>query len=154
VQDVHDGIDAGILIECESRWRRRHKPPPRAHSWHTLNQVRNRSRTHTGQAPDRCRTNKQLSGLGDPKPTGLGMVSYSYFNLQMLQTVANCCKRFQFVARDGFGRSGQRACCKRFQSVAICYKLRNPACLSLGATRDGGRSYHATGYPTSARRGR
>jgi hypothetical protein len=61
------------------------------------------------------------------------MVSYSYFNLQMLQTVAdgfllllqlakvaNCCRWFQSVASEGFG---PRACCKLLQSVASCFNL-------------------------------
>src|SRR5580658_10084772 len=67
---------------------------PRAPSRAKFNQygpkpIRDKCRTKPGQTPGRCRTDKPSSGLRDPKPTGLGMVSYSYFNFQLLQTVAN-----------------------------------------------------------------
>jgi hypothetical protein len=39
---------------------------------------------------DKAGTANARSGLSEPKPPGLGMVSFSNFNLQMLQIVALC----------------------------------------------------------------
>jgi hypothetical protein len=77
--------------------------------------------------PNKYRTNTEHDATAPTgavsKPTGLGMVSYSYFNFQLLQTVAkgfnllqpmdsavpasalvaNCCNLFQTVADPGKG---------------------------------------------------
>jgi hypothetical protein len=44
--------------------------------------------TKPGQKWDKCGTYSPLSGPSELKPQGLGMVSFSNFNLQMLQIVA------------------------------------------------------------------
>jgi hypothetical protein len=52
------------------------------------------------------------------KPTGLGMVSYSYFNFQLLQTVANGFNLLQAMDSAPAASATVANCYKLFQSVA------------------------------------
>jgi len=86
---------------------------------------------------DKAGTDSPQRELPEPKPPGLGMVSFSKFNVRMLLIVALCSqtvahfrakpkllqtvhKLLQSVAGDRFDHSGQRAFCNRFSNCATC----------------------------------
>jgi hypothetical protein len=98
--------------------------------------------TEVGQVLRRKLDSNRAARLQPPKAPGVGMVSFSQFNLQMLQIVADCSqtvaglrakpkllqtvhKLLQSVAGDRFDRSGQRACCNRFSNR--CNLRQTPA---------------------------
>ena len=90
-------------------------------------------RTKAGQAPDKSRTTTghtaPFNGLPEPKPQGLGMVSFSI-------SICRCCKLLHFVNKLLQASERSQNCCRLFTNC--CNLLQSVGNLLQNRKKDAG----------------